>query len=141
MEKEDGESEEVNGEADAKEEPVSYFFDTYAIIEILKQNPSYASYQQQDVAITIFNLAELYAIVLREYGETQANTVYVQYKKSVVEIDDETLKEAVKFRKSMNKRQLSYADCIGYIYAKRHGMKFLTGDPQFESMENVEFVK
>lgn len=140
MEKEDGESEEV-GEESVEEEPISYFFDTYAIIEVIKQNLSYEKYLQEPTTLTIFNLVELYAIVLRDHGEEKANTVYATYKESVVEIDDETLKEAVKFRKSMNKRQLSYADCIGYIYAKRHDMRFLTGDPQFESFENVEFVK
>lgn len=129
-------SEEVSPEASEK-----YFFDTYAVMEVLKQNSGYKSYEKSIVTFTIFNLAELYAIVLRDHGEIKANEVYAKYKESVVEIDDETLKEAVKFRKSMNKRQLSYADCIGYIYAKRHNLRFLTGDTQFEHLENVEFVK
>ncbi len=127
-------------EIDSKEQQ-EYFFDTYAIMELLKQSTSYASYQDKFVTLTIFNLAELYGNVLRDYSEKEANNVYAKYKASVVEIEDETLKEAVKFRKTMNKRQLSYADCIGYIYAKRHGMKFLTGDSQFENLEKVEFVK
>ena len=125
----------------AEEGTEAYFFDTYAVMELLKQSTSYAPYQGEYVTITIFNLAELYGNVLRDYSEKEANNVYAKYKGSVVEIDDETLKEAVKFRKSMNKRQLSYADCIGYIYAKRHDMKFLTGDPEFEHLDNVEFVK
>ncbi len=131
---------ETKEEVDA-EEGAAYFFDTYAIMEILKQNPSYIVYQEKSTTFTIFNLVELYAIVLRDYGESKANEVYEKYKGSVVEIGDETLKEAVKFRKMMNKRQLSYADCIGYVYAKRNNMKFLTGDKEFENMENVEFVK
>lgn len=139
MEKETGTREEVDSKEDDDTE--KYFFDTYAIMEILKQSPSYSSFQEKKATITIFNLAELYANVLRDYGEAKANNVYANYKESVVEIDDETLKEAVKFRKSMNKRQLSYADCIGYIYAKRLCMKFLTGDSQFKDMDNVEFVK
>ena len=32
-------------------------------------------------------------------------------------------------------------DCIGYMTAKRLGVKFLTGDREFEGMDNVEFVK
>ena len=59
----------------------------------------------------------------------------------MVNIGDETLKEAIQFRKTLKKRRLSYADCIGYIYAKRHGMKFLTGDKEFENLPGVEFVK
>lgn len=57
------------------------------------------------------------------------------------DIDDEVLKEAVKFRKNNKKRDLSYADCIGYIYSKLNGIKFLTGDRQFSDMQFVEFVK
>ena len=36
---------------------------------------------------------------------------------------------------------LSYADCIGYVIARREGMKFLTGDAAFKRLENVEFVR
>ncbi len=120
---------------------VSYFFDSYAIIEIIKENSSYKKYTFLPVILTLFNLGEIYFFALRDLGEARANTIFTQYRKAVVEIDDETLKEAVKFRKSMNKRQLSYADCIGYVYAKRNGMNFLTGDSQFENLGNVEFVK
>ena len=123
------------------EEDFVYFFDTYAIVEIIKQNAAYKPYTVLPVTLTIFNLGEIYFVALRDLGEERANIIYTTYRKAVVEIDDETLKEAVKFRKSMNKRQLSYADCIGYIYAKRHSMKFLTGDPEFEHLDNVEFVK
>lgn len=44
-------------------------------------------------------------------------------------------------KKEQKRKDLSYADCIGYTYAKRHGMKFLTGDRQFERMQNVEYAK
>ena len=30
---------------------------------------------------------------------------------------------------------------LGEGYAKRHGMKFLTGDKEFEDLPDVEFVK
>ena len=124
------------------EEPqVDYFFDTYAIIEILKQNPNYFLYSNELATLTIFNLAELYYSSLTDYGEEKADEIYLQYKQAVVEIDDETLKEAIKFRKEHKKKDLSYTDCIGYIYAKRHALKFLTGDKGFEYLENVEFVK
>lgn len=135
MEKEDGEDEEVS------EGEVSYFFDTYAVVEIINENPAYEKYLQEPATITIFNLAEIYLIALRDLSEEKANIAYTQYKGAVVEIDDESLKEAMKFKKEKNKRDLSYTDCIGYFYAKRHGMKFLTGDEQFKDFEGVVFVK
>ena len=38
-------------------------------------------------------------------------------------------------------RKLSIPDAIGYTVARRLNIKFLTGDKDFEGMENVEFVK
>ena len=38
------------------EQEVEYFFDTYAIIEMLEQNPAYEKYIDKDATITIFNL-------------------------------------------------------------------------------------
>lgn len=122
-------------------EEVDYFFDTYAIVEITLQNERYRHYAEHDVTMTVFNLAELYWAVLNRFGKAKAKVVYEDYKDGVVELDDETIQEAVELRHTNKKKRLSYADCIGYIYAKRHGMRFLTGDKEFEDMENVEFVK
>ncbi len=129
------ESEEVDSKKD------NFFFDTYAVIEILAQNPNYEKYKNAEITITIFNLAEIYYICLGNFTKTELEKIYNQYKKSVVEISDEVLKEAISFRKEHKKQSLSYTDCIGYIYAKRSNMKFLTGDKEFENLENVEFVK
>jgi len=58
-----------------------------------------------------------------------------------VEIDEEIILAATKFRKHYHQRNLSYADCIGYVYAVRNNLKFLTGDEQFKDLLGVEFVK
>ena len=97
-------------------------------------------FQEEKVAITIFNLAEIYWDFLLQ-DEQIAEETYDKFRNTVVEVEDETLKEAIKFRKKHKKQDLSYTDCIGYIYAKQHNMKFLTGDKEFEGLENVEFVK
>jgi|SRR3989338_3542759 len=124
-----------------KREEENYFFDTYAIIEILEESPDYKEYREKDVTLTVFNLAEIYYSCLGNFNEQELQEIYDKYKESVVEIDDETFKEAMKFRKELKKRDVSYTDSIGYTYAKRHNMKFLTGDKEFENLENVEFVK
>jgi predicted nucleic acid-binding protein len=124
-----------------EETEVEYFFDTYAIIEIVKQNKNYEPYAGKDATMTIFNLAELYYSVLTDYEKEKADAIYEEYKYAVVETDDETLKEAMEFKKAHKKQDISYTDAIGYIYAKRHNLKFLTGDKEFEFIENVEYVK
>ena len=120
---------------------MTYFWDSYAVIELIAGNPNYAKYIQERVFITIFNLAEIYWIALREYPEQEADFIYNKYKEGLVNINDEVLKEAIKFRKEHKKKNLSYTDCIGYIYAIKNKLKFLTGDKEFENMPNVEFAK
>lgn len=121
-------------------EEIKYFFDSYAVIELLKENPAYERFEEEEVIITVFNLAEIYWHVLLA-DEKNAEMIYEKFKKGVVSFDDEVLKEAIKFRKANKKKNLSYADCVGYIYAKKHNMKFLTGDKEFQHLENVEFMK
>ena len=120
---------------------VAYFFDSYAVIELVTGNPDYARYQHESVAITIFNLAEIYWSALHKLPPASAEEVYDTYKDAVTDIDDDTLKEAIAFRKAHKKKRLSYTDWIGYVFARRHGMLFLTGDKEFKGMPNVEFVK
>lgn len=120
---------------------VHYFYDSYAIIELVKGNQNYLKYGDEVVTITIFNLAEIYWSVLNDFDENTAENIYRKFRDSVIDIDDETLKEAIKFRKKYKKNNLSYTDCIGYIYALKHKLVFLTGDKEFENLENVEFVK
>jgi len=123
------------------ESKLEYFFDTYAIIEILGQNPSYEKYKEEIATISIFNLAEIYRSALGNFDDKELDEIYNKYKKAVVDIDDETIKEAMKFKVKNKGKRLSYADCIGYIYSKRNKMKFLTGDREFKDLEGVEFVK
>lgn len=121
---------------------VRYFFDSYAVIEILNNNPNYTRFKSFPIIFSIQNLAEIYwhCITTKEL-ESNAEDIFSKFRRCVVEVDDETLKEAIKFRKEQKKQNLSYADCIGYIYAKRNNLKFLTGDKEFEKLPFVEFVK
>ena len=118
-----------------------YFFDTYAVIELVSGSSFYARFINETPIITIFNLAEIYYSAINNLDESKAEKIYENYSCCVVNISDETLKEAMKFRKKNKKRNLSYTDCVGYIYALENNLIFLTGDKEFENLENVEFVK
>ena len=48
---------------------------------------------------------------------------------------------AAHLKKQLNKRNVSMTDSIGYCLAQQLGIKFLTGDTEFENMDGVEFVK
>lgn len=120
---------------------MKYFFDSYAVVEIVRGNPNYARYTQNEVVLTVFNLTEIYWSALNKLGEEAANEIYAQYKSSLIEINDDVLKNAMKFRKQHKNKDFSYTDCIGYCCALESNIKFLTGDKGFKGMENVEFVQ
>ncbi len=118
-----------------------YFFDTYAVIELVSGSSFYTKFINEVPTITIFNLAEIYYSAINNLDESKAEEIYEKYSYCVVRISDEILKEAMKFRKKNKKRNLSYADCIGYTYALKNNLIFLTGDKEFENLDNVEFIK
>lgn len=126
---------------EVKEEVKSYFFDTYALYEIVLGNKAYEIYTKNVLVITtVFNLMELHYILLRTQGKDEAEKAFQRFREFCIPFDDALIKEANAFRLQHYRRDLSYVDCIGYMLAKRQGAEFLTGDPQFESFENVEFV-
>jgi len=118
-----------------------FFWDSYAVIETIKGNSNYNPYINEEVIITIFNLTEIYFSALKDLGETVAEKIYQQYSPSVTEVPETVIKKAMKFKLKNKDKNLSYTDCIGYLYAIENDMIFLTGDKEFENLENVEFVK
>jgi hypothetical protein len=118
-----------------------FFWDSYAVIETIKGNSNYNLYIDEEVIITIFNLIEIYFSALKDLGETTAEKIYQQYSPSVTEVPDNVLKKAMKYKLKNKDKNFSYIDCIGYVYATENDLIFLTGDKEFEKLENVEFVK
>ena len=116
-----------------------YFFDTYALIEVAKNNPEYVNYISSVVVTTIFNLVELYHITLKDFDEERAKAIYHKFKECVNEVSDDVIFEAMKLK--LKNKKLSYTDCIGYAFSLKHNLKFLTGDKEFANFDNVEFAK
>lgn len=120
----------------------TFFFDTYALVEILKGNPAYKKYSVGvGIITTKLNLMELYYGLLLQQGKEEAEKRYAEYLPYCVPIDDLIFKRACEFRAEHKKQKLSYVDCLGYVLAKMLGVRFLTGDIQFKELENVEYVK
>ena len=118
------------------------FFDTYAILEIISGNANYKNYLKNiGIVTTKLNLMELYYRLYILHGLETAEFYYQKYKPFVMEVDDLTIKKAMIFKAENRKKDLSYVDCIGYVFAKENKIKFLTGDIQFKDMDNVEFVR
>jgi uncharacterized protein len=124
------------------EEVKTYFFDSYAFFEIIHGSSNYEKYTKNVAIITTkLNLMELHYGLLLSLGKEKADYYYDLYKKFTIEIDDDTIKLSNYFKKVMKTTNVSYVDCIGYTLAKSRNILFLTGDKEFEHLDNVEFVK
>ena len=118
-----------------------FFFDTYAFFGLIYGNPNYIPYTNSQIVTTSLNLFELYINILRETNEEKAKEILDFYYDFAVDFDKRVIEESAKLKHQLNKRNVSMVDCIGYVLAKQLGIKFLTGDKEFETLDNVEFVK
>jgi len=120
---------------------MKYFFDTYAIIEIIRKNKNYEQYFEEEIVTSVLNLGELYYSLLREKGEKEANDWYEKLKQTTLTVNAGVIRKAMKFRHNNRNKNFSFIDCVGYKIAEEKSLIFLTGDKEFEDLHNVEFVK
>ena len=57
------------------------------------------------------------------------------------QISDDVIESALVFRNQHKKRNISFADAIGYSFARKNNLLFLTGDKEFKDLPGVKFVK
>ena len=119
-----------------------FFFDTYALYEIIVGNENYREYIKDIVVITTkLNLMELHYALLSKYGAKEADSFYDFLSKYAIDVSDDVIKVSNKWRAANKKKKYSYVDSIGYTLSRVMNAKFLTGDSQFRDVENVEYVK
>ena len=119
----------------------TYFFDTYALLEVVLGSNSYQSFTQVGIITTKMNLFELHYALFLKFGRAFADKIYDRFLPYAADFSDETIKKASIFRASLKSRKLSYVDCLGYIIALASNIKFLTGDRQFRDLPCVAYVK
>jgi len=115
--------------------------DTYALAEIYEGNQKFIKYLESPFVIADLTLAEFYSVLLRDKDENAADLWYNKLVTYTQPVLMRLLIEAVKFRYKHRKLGISFFDAAGYVFALRNGFKFVTGDKEFEKLENVEFVK
>jgi len=123
------------------DEKGGFFFDSYALFEIMKGSPNYMPYSEFEITTCKLNIFELVHGFLRDKQAELAEIALKKYYSFAVDFDGDVIVAAAKLKILLNKRNVSMADCIGYALAKQLGVKFLTGDREFQGMDNVEFVK
>ncbi len=132
-----------SGERNGRQRSASsaYFLDSYAVIEILDENPEYAQYARCAAVLTKLNLFEIFQACLRKWDAETAQRCMHAWAEHAHECPLHVIAAAACMREQHKRSRLSMADCIGYCFAEHLGIPFLTGDNAFEGMENVEFVR
>jgi len=121
---------------------MEYFFDTYALAEMILGSENYKKYGDSIINTSTLNMAEVYYFLLRIYDKKTADFWMKKLNLKLINIINlDFCLEASKFKFENKKEKLSYIDCLGYVISKTLNMKFLTGDEKFENKTNVEFVK
>jgi uncharacterized protein len=122
----------------------SFFADSYALIEMLKGNENYQSFQSEDLITTEFNICEVGFAVCREYPADATRVLRAVRKMVIIQEtrdEDYCTGAAQKKLATGEGKKLSIIDCVGYSVANRLNIPFLTGDREFADMDNVQFVR
>jgi uncharacterized protein len=123
----------------------SYYYDSYAIIEFLDKNQKYKEYFTEHQGIlTVLHLMEVSYSLQKHFGFRSTAEHLEPFLPYLVTFDLFDIDAAMRLRLALEKKNrlnISYVDALGYYLAKKHRVLFLTGDKNFEDLENVKFVK
>lgn len=117
----------------------SYFFDTYALLRHHFGKPTYAPFRDVPIVTERTQIYEFAREVLKQGGAKAVLPAIARLRPNRLDPTDVDLLEAAKLK--TRHPRLSSADALGYVLARREGLKFLTGDTAFRKMPGVEWVE
>jgi len=94
-----------------------------------------------DFVVAEPTLAEFYYVLLRDYNEQIANLWLEKFRSFIRPVPFSIWAKAMKYKHENNKENLSFFDCIGYMFAIENGYPFVTGDKQFAKRKGVMYIK
>lgn len=115
--------------------------DTYPLVEIATGNDRFAFLLNGDFVVTDTTIAEFYYVLLQRYDVSTADFWYKKFAPYCVTASKDILIEAMKFRHSNKKKDLSFFDCVGYVFAVENNYEFVTGDKEFQNLKNVAYLR
>ena len=120
---------------------MKYYFDTHAILGLLLDEPRYRQHAKAEGVTHRVNLLEAPVQLVRRKDPDPMNRIR-GLGLGLADASDHSIMMAAHLKVQAQKsRNLSTIDAFGYALALQLGLSFLTGDPGFEGMPNVEFVK
>lgn len=114
--------------------------DTFILVQIHDNKIDFEKYVNQESIIPHLIMAEFYGILYRRFNQQTAEYWYKRLHHVCVPVPISILFLAIKFKADNKKENLSFFDCVGYIYAQEHNIPFVTGDSAFQHRKGVEFI-
>jgi hypothetical protein len=121
-----------------------FLADSFAFIAHFEGNPRYVRiFSTAAILTTAMNVVEIHSTLLRRVDPEKALVFSKLALAKVIDVPSEVAIRAAEFKRKMTLQKLncSHIDAWGYCAAQALRMKFLTGDPVFKGLENVEFVR
>jgi hypothetical protein len=97
---------------------LSLFLDSYAIVEMARENSSYDFVEDEEVATSALNLLEAYYVLTDAGEEPLALKVLKELSPIAADLPKYLIPEIARFRlgeKGATGRRFSYADAAGYV--------------------------
>lgn len=116
-----------------------YFFDAYALLRLREGAASHERFRLEPVITERGHLYEFTRELLKRVSAREARIALGALAPNRIEPTDDDLVEAAKLHR--DHARMSAQDALGYVLARREGLRFLTGDRAFRKMAGVEFVE
>ena len=111
------------------------FFEDEPAAEAVEKILEQAAAEKHKLLMSVVNWGEIYYNTRREVSEAAAEQKLKEISAMPVEIvgaDQHLTKQAAIYKATC---KMSYADCFGAALAKMRNAEFVTGDPEFKSVE------
>ena len=90
-----------------------FVYDTYAILEIIEGNEKYKDYLDKKIILNDFIFAELCYVLIRN-NYPNLDKFLERYKKFIIHVSANVIKEAMEFRYKNKDKKMSMTDCISW---------------------------
>ena len=116
-----------------------YFFDAYALLRWHAGSASYQRFAREPIVTERGHLFEFARAVFKTEGAKAVVPALAGLRANELHPTSADFVEAMKLK--VRQPRLSNADALGYVLARREGLRFLTGDTGFKKLAGVEYVE
>lgn len=130
--------------------PQTYVLDAFALLALFKEERGAdivasllegAKEGRARVLMCVVNLGEVVYRTLREYGEQRAQEAAVLAQALAIDFADVDRHLALSAARLKGLHRMSYADCFAAALAQRLDAAIVTGDPDFQRVEELVAIE